>query len=777
MYCNNDVAFTKKISKIFNRKLLAVLTFSLIFINTPALTPVSNALAASCPKTKGLVLDTTCNFVNLSPYFNQSGFSKSGESVGAGFDGNGNTFSLDNLTKNYQKTRGSVVKAKDGISFKLSDSVKDNFTAVGQSISIPENIRGKYDQISFLAASDTVELSIFTDSDTGSYLDNTTGSIYKRNGTYDPINGFYAYYAEGKVEDPSQQTAARLIFPSWSAVEPRLSYGANVAGKALRCFTVNRCGWEDYEHKTYWDNLNDPTTVGGYGAKPIFQMNSYHANRNTNVEASIRNIKGEIQDFSLYQKSFLLDPNRTLKSITLPDMPHLHIFAISLSWTPDPQPANNSSPTPPMGMNTWVLYANFISENLLKGIIDSFKATGIDQLGYNYVNLDDNWEDARGRNVGGLIDSSKDVLHKINYSDFIKGIPYLADYAHSKGLKFGIYSANSAVTCLGNVASGGFFNEDAKTFKAWHIDYLKFDDCPPKHDPWAGYEPGGVLTNSNANFCDVNNVILHTRGDRRMVQEILNTGQKIIFAASAPAGYHEVCGDGSLGWQQSVREVSAYSQLWRSAGDNDKTWINMLATYDVVRADMLSTNKLQSPGHWHDLDLLNIGLTKHYTSNEKSPDFGRPVNLFEMDRTQFSLWSMAAAPLLLPQLPSEMAAESQTLIKNTDIIAIDQDSLGVMAYIVTADHVKGDVLERNLSDGNVAVQFFNRLKGPQDMSINFSDLQFKNPNNNYASKTCQTASFKNLWTKSVKTLSSGQTWTERNILEFAAPIYKVTCTV
>ncbi|KAF2312629.1 hypothetical protein GH714_037018 [Hevea brasiliensis] len=125
--------------------------------------------------------------------------------------------------------------------------------------------------------------------------------------------------------------------------------------------------------------------------------------------------------------------------------------------------------TPPMGWNSWNHFHCQINEKIVKETADALVSTGLAQLGYVYVNIDDCWGESKRDQQGNLV---------ANKTTFPSGIKALADYVHSKGLKLGIYADAGLKTCTGKVAGSlGREEQDAKTFASWGVDYLKYDNC------------------------------------------------------------------------------------------------------------------------------------------------------------------------------------------------------------------------------------------------------------------------------------------------------------
>ncbi len=146
--------------------------------------------------------------------------------------------------------------------------------------------------------------------------------------------------------------------------------------------------------------------------------------------------------------------------------------------------------TPPMGWNSWNLFAGRVDDKTVRGIADAMVTSGMRDAGYVYVNIDDTWEGAR--------DANGNITGNLKFPD----MKALADYVHSKGLKIGIYSSPGPKTCAGYEGSYGHEDQDAKTYAAWGFDYLKYDWCSASRiykdeDMQAVYQKmGGALIRS-----------------------------------------------------------------------------------------------------------------------------------------------------------------------------------------------------------------------------------------------------------------------------------------
>jgi alpha-galactosidase len=322
-------------------------------------------------------------------------------------------------------------------------------------------------------------------------------------------------------------------------------------------------------------------------------------------------------------------------------------------------PYNGLAKTPPMGWNSWNKFAGSVTDADVRGMADAFITSGMKAAGYIYVNIDDTWEG--GRDANGNITSNK------KFPD----MKALADYVHSKGLKIGIYSSPGPNTCAGFEGSYGHEEQDAKTWAAWGIDYLKYD--------WCG---------ASRIYKDEDMQAVY----QKMGDALRKSGRPIVYSL-CQYGRAEV-------WKWGP-EVSG--NLWRTTGDISDTWKSM----DHIGFDLQEKlPEYAAPGHWNDPDMLEIG-NGHMTDEEY--------------RVHMSLWSMLAAPLLAGNDLRTMTPEINAILTNSEVIAIDQDKKGIEAKRLSKN---GDleIWARPLADGGEAVAFFNRGGAASDVTVNWADL-------------------------------------------------------
>jgi alpha-galactosidase len=297
------------------------------------------------------------------------------------------------------------------------------------------------------------------------------------------------------------------------------------------------------------------------------------------------------------------------------------------------------------------------------------------EAGYVYVNVDDTWQGKR------------DAQGVIQPNQKFPDMKALGDYIHSKGLKFGIYSSPGAKTCGGYAGSLGHEEQDAKTYAAWGVDFLKYDLC--SFDD----ELQKVRAKDPDNLTAVN---------ERMIAAYKKMGDAL-KAAGRPIVY-SLCQygvDDPWKWGPSVG-----AQMWRTTDDIDDTYGRMIA----IGFSQAGLSKFAGPGHWNDPDMLEVG-------NGKMTD--------DEYKTHMSLWVLLAAPLLAGNDLSKMTEADKSILMNREAIAIDQDSLGKQGDRL---YESGDldVWTKPLSGGRVAVGLFNRSWSVRDVSVDLAAIGFKN---------------------------------------------------
>lgn len=297
--------------------------------------------------------------------------------------------------------------------------------------------------------------------------------------------------------------------------------------------------------------------------------------------------------------------------------------------------------------------------------------SGMKDAGYQYVVIDDCWQVSRDA-VGNIVADPQ---------RFPAGIKALADYVHSLGLKFGIYSDAGSKTCAGRPGGLGHEYQDALQYAAWGVDYLKYDWCnTTTQDAMASYA--------------------------NMRAALDASGRPIVLS---------ICEWGKAKPWLWGREVGG--NLWRTTGDIQDRWEGKkewspgnccsYGAADIVdaEADLYS---YAGPGHWNDPDMLEVG-------NGGMTDLEY--------RSHFSLWAMLAAPLIAGNDLRDMRPEIHDILTNKEVIAVDQDPLGIQGKRVWKDGDR-EVWARPLQDGSRAVILLNRGSSEQEIGVAWRDIGY-----------------------------------------------------
>lgn len=328
--------------------------------------------------------------------------------------------------------------------------------------------------------------------------------------------------------------------------------------------------------------------------------------------------------------------------------------------------SNGLALTPPMGWNSWNKFACNVNEKLIRSAADAMASSGMKDAGYTYVVIDDCWQGERDA-AGNIQPDAK---------KFPSGMKALGDYIHAKGLKFGIYSDAGTKTCGGFPASRGHEFQDAKQYAAWGVDYLKYDWC-------------------NTDTQDAQSSYL------TMSQALQASGRPIVFS---------LCEWGNSRPWLWARNIG---NLWRTTGDITDQWDGMHP--NGYSMGLLKIVDMQAelapyagPGHWNDPDMLEVG-NGGMTDSEY--------------RAHFSLWAMFAAPLMAGNDLAAMSPATKAILTNKEVIAVDQDPLGVAASRVWKDG-DAEVWMRPLKGGGRAVLLFNRGDAARKISVMWEQLHY-----------------------------------------------------
>src|SRR5713226_3516355 len=347
----------------------------------------------------------------------------------------------------------------------------------------------------------------------------------------------------------------------------------------------------------------------------------------------------------------------------------LSSFMANLSAQQPSSPSAGLALAPPMGWNSWNKFGCNISEDMIKSMADALVKSGMKDAGYQYVNIDDCWQVSRDEHANIVVDQQR----------FPHGMKTLGDYIHSLGLKFGVYSDAGTQTCAGRPGGLGHEYQDAIQYAAWGVDYLKYDWCHTS------------TQDARASYANIR-------------AALDAAGRPIVLS---------ICEWGTAKPWLWGKEVGG--NLWRTTGDIQDRWSGKkewkpgdCCSYGVVdildaEADLYS---YAGPGHWNDPDMLEVG-------NGGMTDVEY--------RSHFSLWAILAAPLIAGNDLRNMRPEIRDILTNKEVIAINQDPLGMQGRRVSK---RGDreVWVKPLQDGRRAVIVFNRGPAEQNVVVNWAEI-------------------------------------------------------
>ena len=373
--------------------------------------------------------------------------------------------------------------------------------------------------------------------------------------------------------------------------------------------------------------------------------------------------------------------------------------------------------TPPLGWNSWNCWGGKVNADHIRAAANGMVDSGLRARGYTYVNIDSSWQGER-----------HGPLNAIQGNHKFPDMKSLVDHIHGLGLKAGIYStpwttawggdnllgessgANTGVECElpEYICQGRYVGEkkheedDARQWAQWGFDYLKYD--------WRLCDPPST---------------------RRMRQALDASGRDFVFSITTEARIEHA---GS--WTE-------LTNLWRRNEDTTDTW-------ESVCANGFHTTGVwephTGPGHWFDADMLVLGRLGWGDVRE---------NRLTVDEqmTHMTLWSLLASPLFLGCDLQSLDDLTLRLVANEDVLAINQDPLGIQGYCVREVR-RGDgkggamaherVYAKPLADGGTAVGLFNLADEPAEIALCFADLGLEGSH-----------PVRNLWTRTDLAPASG----------------------
>ncbi|MET8946115.1 RICIN domain-containing protein [Streptomyces sp. NPDC004542] len=353
-----------------------------------------------------------------------------------------------------------------------------------------------------------------------------------------------------------------------------------------------------------------------------------------------------------------------------------------------------SVPTAPMGWASWNSFASSIDYGVIKQQVDAFVAAGLPAAGYEYVNIDEGW-------WPGTRDSDGDIT--VDTSEWPGGMSAIADYIHSKGLKAGIYTDAGKNGCgyyypttrpaAANTGSEGHYAQDMLQFSKWGFDFVKVD--------WCGGAAEGL--DAKTAYRSISDAV---------AQAAATTGRPLTLS---------IC---NWGRQNPWNWAPGQAPMWRTSTDiiyygKKPSMTNLLSNFDQTLHPTA-----QHTGYYNDPDMLMVGMDG-FTAAQ--------------NRTHMNLWAISGAPLLAGNNLTTMTSETAAILKNPEVIAVDQDPRGLQGVKVAEDTTGLQVYGKVLSgSGNRAVVLLNRTSAARDITVRWSDLGL----------TDASATVRDLWTRS-----------------------------
>ena len=330
---------------------------------------------------------------------------------------------------------------------------------------------------------------------------------------------------------------------------------------------------------------------------------------------------------------------------------------------------------PTMGWSSWNTYGVNINDNLIRRQADAMVSKGLKDVGFDHINIDDGYFGGRDATTGAL---------RIHPTRFPNGLKPVADYIHSKGLKAGIYSDAGHNTC-GSMFNGdvtgkgvGLYEHDQQDadffFKECGFDFIKVDFC------------GGSYYHNEDHL-----VLDEQQRYTAIAEAILNTGRTDVRMNACR-------------WAYPGTWINNAAFSWRTTGDINSSWESVKS----IIAENLYLAAYCSEGHYNDMDMLEVG--RSLTTEE--------------DKTHFGMWCIMNSPLLIGCDMTNIKSTTLNLLKNKELIALNQDPLCQQAYVAGLNNdcyiVVKDIEQPNGNKRAFAV--YNPNDDAKTVQVNFADL-------------------------------------------------------
>ena len=342
--------------------------------------------------------------------------------------------------------------------------------------------------------------------------------------------------------------------------------------------------------------------------------------------------------------------------------------------------------TPPMGWNSWNCFAWRVTAQDIRNAADVFDRSELANHGWNYVNIDDFWQNKVGKTDDPtLMGPVRNPDGTIGVNKRFPSMKELADYVHSKGLKIGLYSSPGPWTCGRCAGSWKHEWQDARTYAEWGYDYLKYD--------WCGY--GSV----DASVCNGGGVPSRSLPYRLMGEALAAQNRDIVYS---------LCQYGMANvytWGENVG-----GNCWRTTGDITDTWSSMSGILDA-QAELWPFAR---PGAWNDPDMLILGPLGWGDIH--------PTRLTPNEQyTHMSFWCVLCSPLLIGCDMTQIDDFTMSLLTNDEVLETNQDPLGAAAARVAVEG-RCEVWAKPMSDGSLVFALYNKGRRDARVTVDFAAL-------------------------------------------------------
>jgi alpha-galactosidase len=354
------------------------------------------------------------------------------------------------------------------------------------------------------------------------------------------------------------------------------------------------------------------------------------------------------------------------------------VFLVLATATAQARPLTDLAKSPPMGWNSWNWHGKKdINEKIVEETIDAMVKEGLRDAGYVYVVVDGGWRDTHLNEKGELL---------AHPTKFPHGIKHLADYAHARGMKFGVHTSPGTQDCGGDwIGAYGHEQVQLKQFVDWGLDFLKLDKCR--------YEPGWTEPKVKEVYANWANLLAHS-------------GRDIVFSISAYEfrdWYPDVCH-----MARTTYDIAARIHKSRAIFDDDIPRKNFLSVMQVAEINNRAADAAGN-GYWNDAEMMVTG-EQGLTPEEQ--------------KAHFALWCIMSAPLILGNDPRQMNAVEKAIVLNREAIAVDQDPTE-QGRRVRADG-KSEIWVKRLSGNRAAVLLLNRdATAARDITLRAEDVGLK----------------------------------------------------